>query len=320
MLTRSDHWRLDYFRHPYLIQAPDDLIRARYIDIFENLCSLNEDGKITPELAMQNDQFMMARFAAIMEEAQARFSGMPIDLLTAGNRYLAKYFEGGAPPGVRLFREVRHKARANVLVKYAEKQLFVEDMLNKGRFRISPASFYSSGSLLHAQQDLETKRTWTLPAYPYRAAGKSSEIYFGRVVPTLFADVDISKNLTDYFLFSACGRIDTRLATDFNAAAALVVHNPDEFRKRMITALNEALPGSVIFSGHVEYYDPYDLPSLGPLQMKKHFRYLYQHEYRIMAAPRTTGSLSPIFIEAGSLKDIAEAVYLADHENVELQF
>lgn len=309
MLPRSAHWELDYLRYPCLIQASDEAVRQRYIDIFENTVSLNEEGLVTPNLAMQGNFFIISRFGHIMIEAQSRYGGMPVELMVEGNAFLEKYFKVRPPRGVQLFRAVRRRVSGSVLVKYAEQRSFVEDMLRFGRFRISPASFYSSGSLLHAQQDLETSRIWVLPAYPYRKHRKASENYFGRYYPTLNGDIEVKRDVVDYYLLSMCANIDTRLATDFRAAAALVIHRPETFMGRVEAALQKRFPDFQVLRGEVEYYDPYDLPQPGPICMKKHFRFTYQREYRFVAIRRASVFLNPVFIEIGPLDEVAEAVY-----------
>jgi hypothetical protein len=100
---------------------------------------------------------------------------------------------------------------------------------------------------------------------------------------------------------------------DFEAQAALVIHEPKTFIRRLAEAVGKQLgPTWTWFSSPISYVDPLRPPAR-PLNLvhAKHFKFAYQKEYRIIWLPRTPATLlEPFFVEIGSLKDCAEVIGL----------
>ncbi len=106
------------------------------------------------------------------------------------------------------------------------------------------------------------------------------------------------------------------MPTDFDADAAVIIENKQEFLERLEAAAAEQLSSHEFFSGEIVYYDPYnDIPSkssVGYPEMIKHFSYSYQKEHRcVWRCPQGIDSqkLEHVFLKLGSLEDIARAVY-----------
>jgi hypothetical protein len=80
--------------------------------------------------------------------------------------------------------------------------------------------------------------------------------------------------------------------------------------------VRQQLPGWHATVNAVEYYDPL-LVTPGEVDVLtcKHFRYAYQKEVRVAwLPPGPIQTLEPIFVELGSLSDIAEVLYSTDAE------
>ena len=59
------------------------------------------------------------------------------------------------------------------------------------------------------------------------------------------------------------------------------------------------------------YYDPYtDQPQGLEVGFRKKFNFAYQNEYRFTWWPSESEHIDPIFVEAGGLADIAQAVFV----------
>jgi len=93
-----------------------------------------------------------------------------------------------------------------------------------------------------------------------------------------------------------------------------VTPNEELVRTRLADAVARQLPTSAMTDGGLSYYDPYMVgrEQLVPI-FSKHFRYLYQNEYRFAWTVPNGEPLKPFFVELGALHDIAEFLELAGH-------
>ena len=251
----------------------------------------------------------MKFFAEIIEETNWR-GVLTRDVASHATNPIARYFNDGMPLGCRMFGNREHVPK-KWIVKYSKIQ-YVKEMLDFGRFRISPASEYSKGSYIKAIKDLETARPYKLKALSDLLRGGDTVEAHGMKMKIQNGFIPMEFMLDDYFLFSSCKEIDRRMPTDFEADAALVVKNKTEFIKRLESAMLQSFPTWQFSEGEVYYYDPYnDIPRDQNQEFWKHFSYSYQKEHRCVLRPRIQKfeELAPFFVEIGPLNDIAEAVY-----------
>lgn len=158
-LARHDWWRYAYYKSPYLILETDEAVIERFTDIFTNSLDISSDGKITPTPMMENDHRLARLFTEIIEETNWR-GVLHKESISNAKGQLGAYFENGTPIGVKLLDGASDNC-GKILLKFSKSQ-YVQDMYNHGRFRISPASYYSKGSHLRAVRDLETIRSYKL--------------------------------------------------------------------------------------------------------------------------------------------------------------
>lgn len=307
-LPLHDSWRLKYYRNPYLILEEDQTISGRFYDIMANTFDISSYCKIDPTPLLQNDFRLTRLLTEVIEETNWR-KLLTEEILARVHSDLQSYFSAGEPAGCRMFRDTSDLTKDRI-VKFSKPE-YVKDMLDYGRFRISPASEYSKGSYLKAIKDFETKRPLKIRALETRLKGDEYVEMRGKKLKIERGFVSIILDLPDYYLFSSCLDTSRRMPTDFEAEAALVVRDKDAFVSRIRTALLNRHRGGTFLEGKIYYYDPYtDLPNGSPLEFWKHFSYLYQKEHRCILRPRdSTTELKPFFIEVGSLKDIAEAIF-----------
>lgn len=212
-VRRQDLWRKNYFKFPYMARMTPDQFFNRICDVFHNQVELDEQGRISAAPMMHNDAWMVQRWAHVMEEAGAR-GGFVGEMIAAANDPLKKYFENGQPSGVKLFEGLNGK-HGQALVKYSRRE-FIERMHRLGEIRIAPASTYSDGSLLSAQQDFEVQRKFIIPTAEMHIKGFRHAKIEGVTYDISSGDVEIVEEMKDYFVYCLCREVDRRLPTDFS--------------------------------------------------------------------------------------------------------
>lgn len=306
-LVRHEVWRHQYLSFPYLIGAPDDRIAKRFCDIFLNTTELGPDGKIGVH-DFQKDDTLTQRFTHMLEEYGSR-SGPSEDLISAARAPVLRYFENGGPIAMKMF-DGYQPPPSPFLVKYGRRE-FLEPMLREGSIRICPASYYNDVAFLQSVQDDERSRTFFIPTFRERLAGRDFLDFRGHRI--VFGDDDIVLPVicADYFLFSLCDHIYHRMPTDFHAGAALIIRDPILFTQRLVSHFLAKRPDWEPLCGPVTYYDPYrDYSKVKVAEMSKHFGYAYQREVRIAfrAKHSVSADLQPEFLKIGSMTDYAELV------------
>lgn len=305
-LQRHEVWRHEYLRQPYLLGTADEPLADRFRDIFVNQTELGNNGLIGLLPIDQTD--FMRKFTHLLEEYGARgFERPPPEVIEAARAPLRKYFEKGPPIAKRIF-DGYTAPDSRFLVKYGRRE-FLEPMLERGRLRICPASYYNDDSHNAAVRDDEITRTFCFPTWEERLQGLTHVPVQSHRIPIDDDDVRVALQMEDYYLLSLCDDIYYRMPTDFDADAALIIRDPDRFVQRVISAFLLAHPGWEPMLGPVNYFDPYhDYDAWKRPEMSKPFGYAYQREYRIVfRCPRTlTSALSPEFLEIGPMGDYAE--------------
>jgi hypothetical protein len=106
----------------------------------------------------------------------------------------------------------------------------------------------------------------------------------------------------DFYVWCCGLGYDARLFDEFKAEAALVIRDKDAFRARLSAAVAGELPEGSVTDGPLTYYDPYTArhEQLVPI-FSKHFRYLYQNEYRFAWTIPEGEPLESFFVELGPL-------------------
>lgn len=309
-LARHDLWRLEYYRQPYLLLEPAEIIAERFRDVFTNSIYITEKGQIGITGFNADDHCLGQLFTELIEETNWR-GILTQESQKEAHSQIQSYFDEGTPLGVRMFADVQLPLDG-YLLKFSREE-FVADMLNYGRFRISPASYYSKGSHIRAVKDLETIRPYKIVAIEEAIKGNTHIQFQGREIPIVHGVIPLRFEMDDYYLFSTCSTISRRMPTDFEADAVLIIRDKNEFITRFREAVLGFLPGWEFKEGVVYYYDPYkDKPSGIDQEFYKHLSYTYQKEHRCIlrrsgeSKPRE--SLEPFFVELGTLDDIAEMV------------
>ena len=126
-------------------------------------------------------------------------------------------------------------------------------------------------------------------------------------------DIVIPVVVPDYFMYSLCNEVYYRLPTDFEADAALVIHDQNLFAQRLISTFLASNPEWEPYAGDIAYYDPFmDHTKVRVPEMTKHFGYSYQREYRIAFRSKTSikTQLEPQLLNIGPMTDYAQLLYV----------
>jgi hypothetical protein len=309
MIKRQELWEREYYQAPYLTAASNEYIHNRFIDHFHNNVRLTAEGQIAPHYeSTKDDGLLMPLFAHLHLELGTR-GGLPAEVVRRANEELDKYFERDVATGVVLFRDLPERMD-NVIVKFGKAE-HLAPMLRDGTLRLTPADFYSRGSLLKAMRDLETQREFHIPQFNAIVAGKTTITVGGFDTKLEDGFLKLTVQCPEYLMWSACRDVDRRLADDFGANASLIIRDPIAFSTRLRHKVKEIWPSAAAWHGPVEYYDPCSFVAQKRRpETIKHFSFYYQREWKFCAFPYDAMPSEPYVMSIGDLRDIAQLVTL----------
>lgn len=293
-IKRSDQWRLDYLKLPYLTDCQQVEVVERFNDVQANLWRTDEAGRIT---FVDRNSFLhwMALGTHVMEELQLR-GGIPANLPTPPQFPIISH--PAAPTGVRILRDRPLEKRA-CLIKLAKKE-HAEALLHRGQIRISPASFYTSPALGGAVSDDEMSFTISIAEgerLDERIGDQPPKKSNGRVVPKSFRRRLVCD---DFYMYCMTWKYDYRLLDDFKYDAMVVIYDVKGFADKLSAAVRKLRPELMMATGKINYADPYYCATWQLVPgFTKHLKFAYQHEWRFTWAP--TSSNQPFTIELGPL-------------------
>jgi hypothetical protein len=294
----------EYRRTRYLREVHSDVLERRFHDLAANLWSTDASGAIVP-VGQDNWDQLIRRIADVRIEQSIR-SGVAAFRLNGKD--IA--FEAAAA-----YQQPHTKSQflqsTDYFVKFG-KRVHLIQTLDEGVLRIAPASAYNDPSLNPAQTDEELEHFAVTPneqilfkLHGIDGAGKEVDI------PARPIELFRYMMIPDFYVWCCGCEYYPRLFQDFEADAALVIRDRREFTTRLSAAVNQTIPGAALSEGRVSYYDPYTVRREGLVPIfSKHFRYLYQNEYRFAWTLSDNHALQPFFSELGSLRDIAELIEL----------
>lgn len=309
--TKEDHWRLMYRLRPYLGNADNQALRCRLDDILRNVLNLTPEAKVGMLPSDQGGSIWSQKLIDLHLECFRRstkiediadMSEMPWNMealeLIRRNQHIISHFD-----------------KKNIFCKFGKIQ-WMRELLEHGNLRISPASYYSYSEHNIARRDDELILETYLTPYDYDL-GIIPDFLLEKYPERGWGVINHIKP-SNHYLYCLTVSFNPRYFFDFRgddgiADACVIIHNPDEFERRLTAAVSQALNGWHIKTGMAKYVDPYSVVTLLPnhsdeIYFFKPFRFLYQREYRLVAIPppREQNTLDHLSLRLGSLKDIAE--------------
>jgi len=307
-----EHWQQQYHADRYLEYLSDDDLKQRAKDIFVNVLTITNNGKIgTHPPNTADGQYWMRCWTELLYEFQLRFGPYPAGF-TDGSIKDACIPDPSNPIISRATKIINAKNLkvGSFLAKYGN-SIYLEKLLKKGELRVSPASYYSDPSLNHAIQDDEL--SCSVHLHPSKVKLESfnpiTNQSKGILSPTGNVTINISSS-TDYYVFCLSTTFQPRMFVDFSADSCLLLKNPSQFLLRFSTAVDRQLPGWEKFLIAVTYFDPLkpDKKRIDSFSCK-HFRYAYQKEWRLVWLPAEKAqNLDHININFGNCEDLCELI------------
>jgi hypothetical protein len=281
-----------------------DQLCARYAALLENAIAFDDSGGAF--IARPSAPYWSKRLAWTEEEFRLRAAP---ELLVAIQKRELKRPRPSVIAARKLWSRIEQPSLGSYIVKFG-KRAHVEEMLSKGRFRISPAASYSDPSLNPAIRDDELNAQIMFPAGTRLSVQIDGEY---KEIPNIIGPLCHTRHCENFYVFCAAGSFDARLFDDFEADACLLVRDLNRFALALLREFAAVASMTNIVHGSVHYEDPlHPVEENHLVEMTKHFRYEYQREWRMgwNAEEPLSLTASPIFVEIGSLADSCSAYYL----------
>jgi hypothetical protein len=304
----------DYRRNRYMGHLSDDQLARRIEDIVANSHTITPEGLISLDI----NAISLYWFAKLQEViAEMTFRHGPYPAGWSSGFINPSRLPGSLSPE-QLEKRQQLKPRTQLptsfLIKYGKIQ-HIEAAYYKGQIRVSPASTYKDPSLNAAIRDDELiVKVDFDPTFSGIYESDQADELAGQNIRR-----EMHKRMgTNYYVYCTSSELSTRLLLDFEAEAALIIRDPDAFLRRVNIAIRQQLPDWRPIVKEVKYYDPLQVtPMEVDVLTWKHFRYAYQKEVRLAWLPsKSIQILEPIFVELGSLSDIAELLIPVIGENL----
>ena len=302
-----------YRLRPYLGDASARELRARMDDVLRNMLTFTPEGKVgalAPDLGG-------VMWAQKMTDLQVECGRREADIKQLGSVMSDLPFQNAALELIRENPEAgRYVGRSGVLCKFGERRWMTE-LINFGRLRLAPASYYRGSDHNAARQDDELALPVYVSPYDYDLGLLSPKIL--ELCPVRNWHRLSVRKPTDHYLYCMAVSFDLRYFFDFAAdkriaESCVMIRDYDAFTDRLKKAAAEALPGFEVMFDSVRYVDPYLLvhtfPSAPDIYFFKSFRFLYQREHRLVAVPTepVLANLEPVNLELGNLREFAELI------------
>lgn len=309
-LPRHEVWRKAYRANPYARHLTQPELNKRIRDIILNMLRVTPEAKIGVFPIEKQSGIWWEKFTHALEEMERRHgpypSGFDRDVLHSepfpdfASELATKAAKRMSGLGLR---------QGSVLIKLGQRN-WMEQLIEHGRLRLQPASFYSRPELNQAVRDDEM----TLPmsfslTREQLLALVANPMDVPEGAPQHRVDFEFATG-ADFWLYCLTRSIEPRLFVDFNAEACVVIRDTSRFASRLRSGAKAATGKAEARDARANYVDPL-LPRSPKvfIPFSKPFGYTYQDEYRFCWMPKPpVPKLEPVDIEIGALGDIAELV------------
>ncbi len=301
---------IEYRKDRYMDHLSEKDLFQRAKDIILNCIKINRNGKISFDTSDDYGQFFWVRFSHIVEEYNIRYGD-----------FRKKFDEQNVhgleiPKNFQLIDKVceqinRFDSNENIPILYKYGKLtYLNDYLENGKLRISPASSYNDSSLNHAMKDDELNFTSQIHPSKLRMELLDKDGNFKSNIKPLERKL-VFKSTTDFYVFCLSRIFSPRLFVDFdNADGCLVIKDVAKFIKRFTESFYKNNDNFFGLLDNAKYVDPlFTTIQEYDLYFSKHFRYAYQREFRICFVPqKDIKQLKTIELQLGCLNDCCELI------------
>lgn len=298
----------NYEVRPYLSDSEPEILKKRFTGLFNNLIRIKASGEIdlVNVKIKENKENWAEKFSHVIQEYEQRDLEIPHKESLVNILPSQVWLESDKK---RLGEKIKSLNSESKLFRFSRNE-YVEEMLEEGRFRFTPASTYDDTSMVPARKDDEIIRPHWRPG----SEVTMTHVKSGQEIEPI-GNVEIQNGMsTDYWVCSFSKSFRLRYFSDFEADSCIVIHDIEEFFRRLERTMeytrkhNRTVP----IGDDIVYYDPFSKPPEESPAFWKMDLYAYQDEFRLLSVPmnETEKLEEPFFFEMGSLKDIANMVVL----------
>jgi len=292
--------RFEYRVRPYLANIPQGDLDKRYHAICRNVLTLvGPERNNHPIESFLSSWYWVRKLVHIETEYERRELKLPnfvppfdLELLSLKTRFIPRY------PNA-----------CDFVVRYGEMS-WLPQMLTEGTVILKCATAYEDESMNEARRDDELRHHTFSSASNVRITGPQGQPI--RAIGDIRTTVELTSK---YYLLCTSAECDPTLFQAFNADACLIIHDPDEFARRLEKAFAPVMGDSELLHFPVQYVDPYNPGPNAPDApgAVKSFTYAYQKEYRFIWTPsRNSPTSTELKAKLGDLRDIAELLTFDD--------
>ena len=284
-----DMWELEYVSYRYLSGMADSALQSRYHAIIRNMRSYTEPERDRiPIISYQSSWYWFRK------EYQTRleFALRGFEPPTLNQEYQSTNGSGSShwkiPNGTR------------IIFRYGKRE-YMQQMVEQGRVRFSPAESYEGEENNEARRDDELQKHSYTPGRYVTVTHESGQRL------NVIGDIRRTIGGPQYHIVCFSCVWNLELFEDFQADTCVAVTNPAEFSNRLEEAGRSVFPGWYFHNCPVQYFDPYERMNneFFDSAMSKDFGFAYQNEYRIMWSQMTAAPVDGVqFVDIGPAQDI----------------
>ena len=303
-LQASESRRTHYLTDRYLEHSSLEELGQRFKDIRRNMLTFSSAG--TPSYDFSSSvSWLIERAADVELELELRQATSTAIALPSPEVFSPEYPK--IKQAIRAWGG-RSLPTSPYFVKYG-KLAELKELYGEGQIWIRPASGYSDPSMNLAIRDEELEAVVGLPVGTRLKRQSDNGEY--QEIPIVGRIFVTKKSETDFCIYCTAAKYDHRLFDDFNSDACLLVQEPKGFVMKIVEACKQSYSDWLFAEQRVCYYDPLRLDRIDDISLSKHFRFWYQHEYRIVLKPKgPIKRLEPIKLSLGKVSDLCELIVL----------
>jgi hypothetical protein len=303
-LQESEAQQTQYLTERYLEHSSLEELVQRLKDIRRNMLMFSSAGIPSYDFS-SNLRGLIERAAHVEHELELRQAKSSAIALASPEIFSPEYPR--VKKAIRAWGDYSFPL-SPYFVKYG-KLAHLKELYDEGQILIHPASYYSDPSLTPAIRDEELEAVIALPVGTRLKMQVDNGEY--REIPIAGRIFNRKRSETDFYIYCTAAKYDHRLFDDFESDACLLVHEPKDFVRRIVEACKENYSDWLFAEKMVCYYDPLRPNRIEDIPLSKHFRFWYQHEYRIVLKPKAPiKRLQPIKLSLGKVSNLCELIVL----------
>jgi hypothetical protein len=300
-------------RGEYLSSVPDFTLSERIIHLMNNIVRLDSSGMV--QLSIKEQPDMHARLWDTYAETTLRHGsvqyGQNKEDWDRSKNAMIWSSEEVAEKTARLKSHILDESQ-QALFRFSNYE-FMWELLHEGGVFLPSASTFKSQENLSVRDD---ELQLILTRYLNKAeAAEVMKVFDGPITMKSAKAIQYTVASPDFLVLCLTDAINYRMISDWNAEAAVIIHDVEEFYQRFWNATNKLHTSKLgLERGKLRYIDPFfdnwaktkeeDLPFC------KHYKFAYQREYRFVIRNNQDLSTEDRKIFIGSLSDIATLVDL----------